>query len=98
MTVGADTMAGVVTLDGIRLITTNLAVNTTLGASNVPFGLPERSLINRFFFSMAVAAGLTSAIVDPLALGIRTAVAASYLLMGPDEDPMRFLRGYRTVW
>lgn len=98
MTVGADTTAGVVTLEAIRSISGDLGVNTTLGGSNVSFGLPERSLINRSFLPMAVAAGLTSAIVDPLDVEMRKTVAACDLLMGRDEYASRFLQRSRGGW
>ena len=57
MTVGADHTAGVVTLEAIRLIRMSLGVNITLGGSNISFGLPERSLINRSFLPMAMSGG-----------------------------------------
>lgn len=98
MTVGADHLAGVVTLEAIRLIRMNLGVNITLGGSNVSFGSPERSLINRSFLAMAIAAGLTCAIVDPLDVEIRKTIAACDLLMGRDEYAMRFLERSRRGW
>jgi len=98
MTVGADHTAGVVTLEAIRLIRMSLGVNITLGGSNISFGLPERSLINRSFLAMAVAAGLTCAIVDPLDVEIRKTIAACDLLMGRDEYAMRFLERSRAGW
>lgn len=98
MTVGADHTAGVVTLEAIRLIRMDLEVNITLGGSNISFGLPERSLINRSFLAMATAAGLTCAIVDPLDVEIRKTIAACDLLMGRDEYAMRFLACSRTGW
>jgi len=91
MTVGADHTAGVVTLEAISLIAMNLGVNITLGGSNISFGLPERGLINRSFLAMAMAAGLTCAIVDPLDVEIRKTIAACNLLMGRDEYAMQFL-------
>jgi len=98
MTVGADHRAGVVTLEAIRLIRMNLGVNITLGGSNISFGLPERSLINRSFLAMALAGGLTCAIVDPLDVEIRKTIAACDLLMGRDEYAMRFLARSRGGW
>jgi 5-methyltetrahydrofolate--homocysteine methyltransferase len=98
MTVGADHTAGVVTLEAIRLIRMNLGVNITLGGSNISFGLPERSLINRSFLAMAIAAGLTSAILDPLDIEIRKTIAACDLLMGCDEFAMQFLSRSRAGW
>ena len=64
MTVGADTEAVTTTLETIRLIRDNLGVNMCLGASNVSFGLPERHVLNAAFLPMAMAAGLTSAIMS----------------------------------
>jgi len=98
MTVGADHTTGVVTLEAIRLIRMKLGVNITLGGSNISFGLPERSLTNRTFLAMAMAAGLTCAIVDPLDVEIRKTIAACDLLMGRDEYAMRFLRRSRRGW
>jgi len=98
MTVGADQTAGVVTLEAIRLIAVNLGVNITLGGSNVSFGLPERGLINRSFLAMAIAAGLSCAIVDPLDVEMRKTIAACDLLMGKDEYAMRFLERSRRDW
>lgn len=98
MTVGADHRAGVVTLEAIRLIRMTLGVNITLGGSNISFGLPERSLINRSFLPMAIAAGLTSAILDPLDIEIRKTIAVCDLLMGKDEYAMQFLGRSRSGW
>ncbi len=98
MTVAADYTAGVVTLEAIRLIQMNLGVNITLGGSNISFGLPERSLINRSFLAMGIAVGLTCAIVDPLDVEIRKTIAACDLLMGRDEYAMRFLERFRGCW
>ena len=98
MTVGVDQTAGVVTLEAISLIRLNLGVNITLGGSNISFGLPERSLINRSFLAMAMAAGLTCAIVDPLDVEIRKTIAVCDLLMGRDEYAIRFLERSRRGW
>lgn len=98
MTVGAEHTAGVVTLEAIRLIRMNLGVNITLGGSNISFGLPERSLINRSFLAMAMAVGLTCAIVDPLDVEIRKTIAACDLLLGKDEYAMQFLERSRRGW
>lgn len=98
MTVGADHRAGVVTLEAIMLIRMNLGVNIVLGGSNISFGLPERSLINRSFLAMAMAAGLTCAIVDPLDVEIRKTIATYNLLLGRDEYAMQFLARSRGGW
>jgi 5-methyltetrahydrofolate--homocysteine methyltransferase len=98
MAVGVEQGAGVVTLEAIRLIRMRLGVNTTLGGSNISFGLPERGLINRSFLAMAMAAGLNCAIVNPLDVEIRKTIAAGDLLLGRDEYAMRFLARSRGGW
>jgi len=98
MTVGADHTAGMVTLEVISLIRMSLGVNITLGGTNISFGLPERSLINRSFLAMAIAEGLTCAIVDPLDIEIHKTIAACDLLTGRDEYAMRFLERSRRGW
>src|SRR4029077_15040778 len=74
-----------------------LKVNSTCGASNVSFGLPNREGINGAFLSMAIASGLTSAITNPVAVGVRHAVMASDVLMGNDQDAGRWIKQFRVV-
>jgi 5-methyltetrahydrofolate--homocysteine methyltransferase len=74
-----------------------LGVNSTCGASNVSFGLPHREGINAAFLSMAIASGLTSAITNPIAEGVRHAVMASDVLMGNDQDAARWIRQFRVA-
>jgi 5-methyltetrahydrofolate--homocysteine methyltransferase len=83
MTVGADTEAVTVTLETIRLIRDELGVNMCLGASNVSFGLPRRHELGGAFLPMAMAAGLTSAIMST-APAIVDSVRAADLLLGHD--------------
>jgi 5-methyltetrahydrofolate--homocysteine methyltransferase len=83
MTVGADTGAVTTTLEAIRLIRDNLGVNMCLGASNVSFGLPRRHELNASFLPMAMAAGLTSAIMNTAQVCVDS-VRASDLLLGHD--------------
>jgi 5-methyltetrahydrofolate--homocysteine methyltransferase len=83
MTVGADTEAVTTTLETISLIRDNLGVNMCLGASNVSFGLPRRFELNAAFLPMAMAAGLTSAIMS-CAPVIVDATRAADLLLGHD--------------
>jgi len=96
--IGADDRAALVTLEAISLVRASLGVNITYGGSNVSFGLPDRNLINASFLAMAVALGVTCAIVDPLDVDIRKAVAACDLLMGRDEYAGRFLKRSRAGW
>ena len=72
-----------------------LKVNTTVGASNISFGLPNRVGINAAFVAMAAASGLTSAITNPLEPEIRQAVMAANVLNGNDPDCVGWIRTYR---
>jgi 5-methyltetrahydrofolate--homocysteine methyltransferase len=94
MTVGADTTAVNVTLETISLIRDELGVNMSLGASNVSFGLPRRHTLNAGFLPMAMAAGLTSAIMS-CAGEVVDAVRASDLLLGHDEWGARWIAAHR---
>jgi len=96
MTVAADPQAGLVTLETMRLIKEQLGNNMTCGASNVSFGLPDRPLVNAAFFPVAMHAGLTCAITNPLIGEVRKAVLASDLLLGHDEYAMRWISTFRA--
>ena len=93
LTVGADTHAGLVTLDAVRKVNTELGVNQTLGASNISFGLPERHLINQTFLTLAISSGVTCPTVD--ADKVRPAVLCIDLLLGRDRFAQRYLRSFR---
>jgi 5-methyltetrahydrofolate--homocysteine methyltransferase len=96
MTVGAATDAVTITLETISRIRDELGVNMCLGASNVSFGLPRRHTLNAAFLPMAMAAGLTSAIMScaPEVVG---AVRASDLLLGHDEWGANWIASYREA-
>jgi len=96
MTVAADPTCGVITLETMRLIRENLGNNMTCGASNVSFGLPDRATVNAAFLPLAMHAGLTCAITNPLVSEVRRAVLAGDLLLGHDEYAMRWIAGYRA--
>jgi cobalamin-dependent methionine synthase I len=66
MSVGSDSLAGQVTLRTIELVHEKLGVNINLGASNVSFGLPDRPTVNMAFLALAMGAGATCAITDPM--------------------------------
>jgi 5-methyltetrahydrofolate--homocysteine methyltransferase len=95
MTVGADTEAVTTTLATIRLIGDELGVNMCLGASNVSFGLPQRAVLNAAFLPMAMAAGLTSAIMSVAPVCIES-VRASDLLLGHDPWGARWIAAHRA--
>lgn len=96
MTVAADPQAGLITLETMRLIKEQLGNNMTCGASNVSFGLPDRPVLNAAFFPVAIHAGLTCAITNPLVPEVRKAVLASDLLLGHDEYAMRWISTFRA--
>jgi 5-methyltetrahydrofolate--homocysteine methyltransferase len=70
-------------------------VNTTCGASNVSFGLPNRNGINAAFLTMAIGSGLTSAITSPLHAEVMQAVLGADVMMGRDPDCSQWIRRYR---
>jgi 5-methyltetrahydrofolate--homocysteine methyltransferase len=96
MTVGADTDAVNVTLETIARIKATHGINMTMGASNVSFGLPDRQALNAAFLPMAVAAGLTSAIMDARSPTVVKAVKAADLLLGRDPWGTSWIRAYRS--
>jgi 5-methyltetrahydrofolate--homocysteine methyltransferase len=95
MTVGADTEAVKVTLEAIRMIRDELGVNMCLGASNVSFGLPQRHVLNAAFLPMAMAAGLTSAIMSTAAVCVES-VRAADLLLGHDPWGTSWIAAHRA--
>jgi 5-methyltetrahydrofolate--homocysteine methyltransferase len=95
MTVGADTEAVHVTLRTISLIRAELGVNMCLGASNVSFGLPERHVLNAAFLPMAMAAGLTSAIMSTATVCVQ-AVRGADLLLGHDAWGASWIAAHRA--
>lgn len=95
MTMGADSNAGLLTLKTIELVVKEFGVNVTMGASNVSFGLPDRTHVNSVFLGMAIHAGLTCPITNPLETELMTAILAADLAMGKDEDSMRWIQAFR---
>ena len=95
MTMGADYQAGRITLEAIKLIVDAFGVNITMGASNVSFGLPDRKYVNAAYMAMAIQAGMTCPITNPLVTEINTAVLAADLAMGRDEYGMGWIKAYR---
>jgi 5-methyltetrahydrofolate--homocysteine methyltransferase len=95
MTMGADHKAGWVTLQTVKLVVREFGVNITMGASNVSFGMPDRKYVNAAFIAMAIQAGLTCPITNPLVTEISTAILAADLSLGKDEFGMRWIKAYR---
>ena len=95
LTMGADSKAGWVALRTVDLVVKEFGVNITMGASNVSFGIPDRPLINSTFIAMAVLAGLTCPITNPLVPEIVTSLLAADLCMGRDDYGMAWIKAYR---
>jgi len=95
MPVGAMADAGVQVMHLIRRLRTELKVNTTCGASNISFGLPNRHGLNPSFISMAIGAGMTSAITNPLEAALMQAVRGSDVLMDHDPQCANWIKAYR---
>jgi len=94
MPIGAMGTAGQQVFRLVRRLHDELGVNTTCGASNISFGLPNRNGINGAFLAMAIANGMTSAITSPLHAEVRQAVMAADVLMGTDAHAEAWIRGY----
>lgn len=86
MPIGAVRFAGRQVFEIVRRCRDELGVNTCCGASNVSFGLPNRAPLNAAFLAMAIGAGLTSAITNPLEMEIKQAIMAADVMMGHDEN------------
>jgi len=95
MPVGAMADAGVQVMKLIHRLRSELKVNTTCGASNISFGLPNRHGLNPAFISMAMGAGLTSAITNPLEASLMQVVRGADVLMNHDPQCMNWITAYR---
>lgn len=86
MPIGAMRYAGRQVFHIIRRVREELGCNTVCGASNVSFGLPNRSGLNAAFLPMLITAGMTTAITNPLEDDVKKAILAADALMGNDEN------------
>jgi 5-methyltetrahydrofolate--homocysteine methyltransferase len=95
LTVGSDSKAAWVTLQTIERVRREFGVNINLGASNVSFGLPDRPVLNQTFLALAIGAGATCSITDPIKLG--STIKAADLLLGSDADSLRYIKYFRAT-
>lgn len=95
MPIGAMGTAGRQVFRLVRRLRDELGVNTTCGASNVSFGLPNRHIVTGTFLSMAIGAGMTSAIMNPLHAEVKAAVMGADVLMGNDENCAAWISQHR---
>ena len=92
MTVSADKMSAVTTLETVKKITEQLGCNTSLGVSNVSFGLPSRELVNAAFFTTAMENGLSAAIMNPYSARMMEAYYSFNVVKGLDDNCMDFIK------
>ncbi len=91
LTVSADNTAAVETLRAVRMIRRELGCHTSLGVSNVSFGLPSRDIINGSFFSLALANGLSAAIMNPYSNEMMKVYFSYCALAGFDENCAEYI-------
>ena len=96
MPIGAVNSAGKQVMSLVRRLQEELKVNTTCGASNVSFGLPNRNGVNAVFLTMAIASGLTSAITNPLHNPVMQAVMGADIMMGNDPNCTNWIKKFRV--
>jgi 5-methyltetrahydrofolate--homocysteine methyltransferase len=97
MPIGAMATAGQQVFALVRRLREELGVNTTCGASNVSFGLPHRHGINAAFLPMAITAGMTSAIMNPVRAQEMEAIRAANLLMNHDPNGGEWIRFAKVI-
>ncbi len=96
LTISVDSNAAALTLKTTELIVRNFGVNITMGASNVSFGLPDRPALNATFMAMAIQAGLTCPITNPMEPELSLGLLAADLVMGKDEWGERWIGAFRS--
>lgn len=97
MTISADKTAALATLEALRRIKTELLCHTSLGVSNVSFGLPHRDAINSTFFAMALHSGLSAAIMNPNSVDMMRVYYAFKALSGMDENCAEYISAAETL-
>lgn len=91
LTVSADDQAAIQTLEAVRRIRSELGCHTTLGVSNVSFGLPQRDILNGSFFTMALVNGLSAAIMNPYSAEMQKAYHSYCALTGLDSSCAHYI-------
>ena len=91
LTVSAEPDAAKETLKAVNMIKTRLGVHTSLGVSNVSFGLPSRDIINASFFTLAMGSGLSAAIMNPYSAEMMKSYRSFCALQGFDENCSEYI-------
>jgi 5-methyltetrahydrofolate--homocysteine methyltransferase len=96
MTISTNIQSALIAFETMRCVREQYPeAHLTIGLSNISFGLPGRSFVNRYFLSLAMQAGLDSAILDPLDREIQAAILTTDLLLGNDKHCLNFIRASR---
>ena len=95
MTISSEQSSAKVTLDTLKQLREEVGVHTVLGVSNISFGLPSRATINSHFYALALQAGLSVGIINPLAQGMKDAYYSYCALMSHDENCMDYIEAYK---
>ena len=95
LAVSADAESANVILEALRRVRSELGCRTCLGVSNISFGLPARPLLNATFYTMALGAGLSAGIVNPLAADMMTAYRAFRALTGKDSTCSEWIENFK---
>ncbi len=91
MTVSSDNQSGRITLESVRMIKEKLGVRTSLGVSNISFGLPSRDTVNSHFLTMALTEGLDCAIMNPYSVAMMESYHSFKALKGLDENCSEYI-------
>ncbi|RLB93381.1 MAG: methyltetrahydrofolate cobalamin methyltransferase, partial [Deltaproteobacteria bacterium] len=95
--ISVESTKGIMVLNAVRAIKAEFPeVHITGGLSNISYGLPQRKIINRTFVSLMMAAGMDSAIIDPLDSKIMGTIRTADMLLGNDDYCMNYLKGVRS--
>ncbi len=97
LTVSADPNAAKVTLESVKLITERTGCRTCLGVSNVSFGLPQRNVINSFFYTLAMEMGLSAGIINPKSAEMMNAYRSFSALKGFDESCLGYIADMKDI-
>jgi cobalamin-dependent methionine synthase I len=96
MTISTNTNSAVIAFETMHRVRNEYPeAHLTIGLSNISFGLPARSFVNRYFLGMAMQSGLDSAILDPLDREMQAAILTAELILGRDRHCLNYIRASR---
>jgi len=96
MAISANSQAGRITFETINKVIQEFGLNIAIGASNISFGLPDRERLNAAFLAMAIQAGVTCPITNPLSMSIRKTVLGADLALGRDDFAAHWINDFRA--